>query len=240
VLLPSLDCLAPEKAEWLLCPVRGTAGYFVLPVFRFGLRKGMTMRSRTLHVLRCAVIAATLAGISTLAQAKVYPITWDPTFGGDVQVDLVNDAGCRGLGDNIWNTTSFPVCQLDLTVVDVFDLLFPLVHYTSFSLPIVNVATHVEIFGGNFNQFRTGPIFLDEIGGCGDFCGTATIQFFISENPSDPFPGFATLKIVPFDGDPADPTTLSNSYRVPEPGTLGLLLGALGAGWLAKRRKTKA
>jgi hypothetical protein len=38
----------------------------------------------------------------------------------------------------------------------------------------------------------------------------------------------------------SDPATNLTFTRVPEPGTLALLLGALGGGWLARRRRKAA
>jgi hypothetical protein len=191
------------------------------------------MTFRNWHKLLGTVFAAAVAGISGSVQALIYPIEWDPQFGGVVFVDLVNDPGCKALGDGIWDTTLFPQCKVNFVApFDIFDLNVPAVHFTTAAgLPVADVATFVEIFGGQFNQFDTNVVLLQEIGCEGD-CSAATIQFFIGEDPSVPFPGNATLTINGQD--------LFNAYKVPEPGALGLLLGAMGAGWLTRRRNTAA
>jgi hypothetical protein len=60
------------------------------------------------------------------------------------------------------------------------------------------------------------------------------------------FPGEASMTIGTYDCPdgcdfiPGDEEPLSSLYRVPEPGTLGLLLAALGAGVFARRRNAAA
>jgi len=131
------------------------------------------------------------------------------------------------------DTTAYTQCQLNLVApFDAFDLAAPTIHFTTqAALPIANVATFVEIFNGFFNQFDTNAIPLQEIG-CIEGCSTASLQFFIGEDPATLYPGTARLTI--------DNQNLFNQYAIPEPGTLGLLLGAFGAGWAARRRKSGA
>jgi hypothetical protein len=61
--------------------------------------------------------------------------------------------------------------------------------------------------------------------------------------PSVALPGSVNL-YVSFEGpefpELADTAAFTSIRAIPEPGTLGLLLGALGTGWLARRRKGKA
>jgi hypothetical protein len=85
-------------------------------------------------------------------------------------------------------------------------------------------------------------------GGCTPLPGPSTL---FSKSPGDPgyifldFLNFAHLSnpgIVSFGAQCTDPNNcrIGGVNGAPEPGTLGLILGALGGGWLARRRKAKA
>jgi hypothetical protein len=76
-------------------------------------------------------------------------------------------------------------------------------------------------------------------GSTSDVCVNEETQFRGPCNPNDP----------QYDSNPAPIALLTTCYdrfgcvtsseTIPEPGTLGLALGALGAGWLARRRKKR-
>jgi len=192
------------------------------------------MRSRTLHVLLGAVIAATFAGISTVAQAKVYPIAFDPQFDGTVLIDI-DENTCTGTG-------SFP-CQVDLVLADVFDVNFPTIHWTGG--PTSNVGDQVLLAAGVPVLFQSvlPEIVVEHTSGCPDECFTkfGLLEFFIGFNADKvAFPGAARLTFANDQRELFSDYIIGPAISVPEPGTLGLLLGAFGAGWLAKRRKFAA
>ncbi|NDP41973.1 MAG: PEP-CTERM sorting domain-containing protein [Aromatoleum sp.] len=196
-----------------------------------GVRTAMKSRTRELFV--CAVIAASLAGVSTLAQGRIYPITFDPQFDGPVFISI-DELVCNGIG-----TQS---CNVDLVSADVFDTSNPLIRYTGGPTSGVGDQAFFTALGV-FNQFQSvlPQIIVTHTFCDGDFCfaDSATLEFFINDESSGAFPGFARLTLN--NGQ----TILEDHYvvgpalgtAVPEPGTLALLFGALGAGWLAKRRK---
>jgi len=173
--------------------------------------------------------AAAVVTLATSTRAAFYSPEFDPEFDGTAlfQISdncLLTDGTFAGDGD----------CQVDMIFADMFDTEFPLVHYTS-GLQ-TDIAFEVVIAGNELTQFSTSDPILSYCPG--EFCTFADLQFFTGcgfffDESCEPL---ATLAF--------DSTVLSDGYRlirqtdgVPEPGTLGLIFGAVGAAWLARRRK---
>ena len=215
------------------------------------------MRIRARHALLCGVIAAAVAGGATVAQGKTYPIIFDPQFDGTVVVDMPNYLTCFAnhpsgpLGLTVLaGAGGDPACTLNLLPLsaDVFPVPAGVPHYFDAAgfTDYTDIASSVFLQNNDFKQLATRAlqIILVQDPMCvPGLCAAAQLEFGIGnavgENPH--FPGLATLTPGAVDNDgvfhPDLQTVLQSDYGVPEPGTLGLLLGAFGVGWLAKRRK---
>jgi hypothetical protein len=188
------------------------------------------MSRRTLRMSLGVLAAAAVLTLGTPARAAFYIPHFDPECDGTAlfQISdncLLNDGIFAGDGD----------CQVNMFFADMFDTNFPLVHYTS-GLQ-TDIAFEVVIAGNQLTQFSTSDPILESC--VGEFCTFADLQFFtgcgfIIDESCLPL---ATLAF--------DSTVLRDGYtlvlvQVPEPGTLGLIFGAVGAAWLARRRKAAA
>jgi hypothetical protein len=194
------------------------------------------------------VAATGLAALAPAAQGIIYPIRFDPEFNGTIKVDI---APVCLTGSGVFDVSTIVGCQVDLVAgVNLFP--FPAgtpnfmdqVGYTDY----IDIASDIEVIGGVFTQLRTRPghILLMEGGNCIDTpCDAAMVEFDIGGGIPG-FPGEASMTIGTYDCPdgcdfiPGDEEPLSSLYRVPEPGTLGLLLAALGAGVFARRRNAAA
>ncbi|HEY3223965.1 MAG TPA: PEP-CTERM sorting domain-containing protein [Pseudolabrys sp.] len=196
------------------------------------------MSRRTLRVSLGILAAAAVLTLATPARAAFYIPGFDPEFDGSV-LFRIGDA-CLLLSDGTYSVATHPECQVDMVSAAVFDTNAPSVVYTGSQL---NVAFDVVIAGNELTELLTqlftelGPL-GDPIVCAGDSC--ADLEFFtgcgFTEDPCEPL---ATLAF--------DSTFLRDGYRLirqpdgaPEPGTLGLIFGAVGAAWLARRRKAAA
>jgi hypothetical protein len=171
--------------------------------------------------------------LATPARAAFYIPGFDPEFDGSALFQIGND--CLLNSDGTYAATG--ACSIDMIFADMFDTNFPLVHYTS-GLQ-TGIAFEVVIAGNELTQFSTSDPILESC--VGEFCTFADLQFFtgcgfIIGESCEPL---ATLAF--------DSTVLRDGYRLirqpdgaPEPGTLGLIFGAVGAAWLARRRKAAA
>jgi hypothetical protein len=191
------------------------------------------MSGRTLRLSLCALAAAAVLTLGTPARAAFYSPDFDPEFDGTALFEI-GDA-CLLNDDGTYSAVG--ACAVDMIFADMFDTNFPLVHYTS-GLQ-TDIAFQVVIAGNELTQFSTSDPILESC--FGEFCTFADLQFFtgcdfVIDESCEPL---ATLAF--------DSTVLRDGYRlirqtdgVPEPGTLGLILGGVGAAWLARRRKAAA
>jgi hypothetical protein len=227
---------------------------------------GMNMSRRALTAFLGVLAAIMIAP----AQAKTVGSTFDPTYFSGSGTFFVPDApsDCLTLGIGL-HYVNFPPASCTGVLllsanVDVTDPN-PGTNFADLSLPpptpnqysvagmVLNPAADPIVVG--FNTFLV-PISETNCGG--DLCSLNWyIQWFSGltfPNPENPLNGLANEVILwdqtctqtdrgekcglpkpfPF-GGPATNVTFT-----PEPGSLGLLLGALGAGWLARRRKPAA
>ena len=178
------------------------------------------MSSKVLRMYLCVVVAAIFGTAVGFARAAVYDVDYDPAFDGTTRIQIGD--GCL-LTNGTFSSTG--ACTLDLISADVFDTSSPLLHYTSGFQS--NIGTQVVISGNELTQFSTPN--LDPFLSCGVEC--SGFLFFTFGN--------AFLDTVT-GAQLSDGYILVRVNGVPEPGSLALILGAVAAAWLARRRKTAA
>jgi len=193
---------------------------------------------KPLRTFICAAGAAALGTFGTLAQATFYGGDFDPPtitghFTGHFIVNDVNDqclAGSEG-------------CEIDLislVITNSGDF-----GIGDFSTGQTNIASNVSFEGGL--HFLSVPIPLSnpDPSPAGVTC-TATnpcVQFtptigddFLHHHGFLANLGFFDSNNQFTSGDNA----IYVAARIPEPGSLALLVGGIGAAWLTRRRKTRA
>jgi hypothetical protein len=203
---------------------------------------------KSLRILMCAATAVALGTFGTLAQATFYGGDFDPPtitghFTGHFIVNDVNDqclAGSEG-------------CEIDLislVITNSGDF-----GSGDFSTGQTNIASNVSFVGGlHFLSVPiplTSPSFSDfAFAGSGSVAAAVTCTAFnpcvqFTPNIGDDFlhhHGFlANLGL--FDSNNqflSGDTAIYVAARIPEPGSLALLVGGIGAAWLTRRRKTRA
>jgi hypothetical protein len=193
------------------------------------------MSSKFLRIFLSVAAAAVFVAVGTPARAAVsYSPVFDPEFDGTALFQI-GDA-CLLNEDGIYSSSGD--CQVNQIFADFFDVNFPSVHYTGG--PQADIGFQVVIVGNQLTQFSTTDPGLS----CdGEFCA-ASYEFFTGSGSDacfgdDPCLPLATLQIG--SGTPLRAGyTLERVDGAPEPGTLGLLLGGLGAVWMRKRRKAAA
>ena len=212
-----------------------------------------------------AAVMAALGLPSGVADAVVYSSPFDPVnFSGVATFDvsnaclLTNGFHSNNAGGCAVNWTAATVTLTDSPYTDTFN-------YSAF-LPdpyaVLNIwVDNFELAGVNSNKI--GPVIVT---GHGTLNRPWWIQYEFTPSPTTPGlgDGFAPLAAFgPGDGTHGfglvnlftgscdgsctpnlQPSAVANvesftriSQAVPEPGTLGLILGALGSGWFARRRK---
>jgi hypothetical protein len=202
----------------------------------------MPVSRKPLRIFICAAAAAALGMFGTLAQATFYGGDFDPPvitghFTGHFIVNDVND-GCLHPDGG---------CQIDLislVITNSGDF-----GIGDFSTGQTNIASGVSFVGGL--HFLSVPIPLTSpfsdfeftsgslapavnCNPCVQFTPTIGDDFFLHH-------GFiANLGFFDSNGQFTSGDTAIYVARIPEPGSLGLLIGGVGAAWLARRRKTKA
>ena len=198
----------------------------------------MTVSKKTLQMFMCAAVAAALGTFGTATQATFYSGVFDPPtitghFIGEFIVNDVND-GCLS------NSESCQIDLISLVITDSGDF-----GSGDFSLGQTDIASNVSFVGGL--HFLSVPIPLTSpfsdflFAGLGTSqqvdCSNACVQF--TPDIGDDFfqhHGF----IANLFNDQAANNAIYVATQIPEPGTLGLLVGGIGAAWLRRRRKTIA
>ncbi len=201
------------------------------------------MPRKSLRNLMCAAVAVALGTFGTLAQATFYGGDFDPPtitghFTGHFIVNDVNDQCLQG------NTEGCEIDLISLVITNSGDF-----GSGDFSTGQTNIASQVSFAGGlHFLSVPiplTSPSFLDLA-----FAGSGSVAAAVNCNPCVQFTptigddffqhhGFlANLGL--FDSNNQFTSGDTAIYRIPEPGSLGLLVGGIGAAWLTRRRKTRA
>ena len=201
-----------------------------------------------LRVFICAATLAASAGFGPPAQAIAYDVDFDPPFivgffGGTAMLDV--DPSCLDLGAGPHSALNlfFAGCTIDLTSVDITMLGGNPVNlvYTAEQNPIPVL---IGVLGNSDNLIglSTLPIRLegpnDIEGGRYDECD-ATLAFTLGRQFVSGPAVFTTCGDNGIQGYSSVATSVTFA-QVPEPGTLALLLGGVGAVWTARRRRCKA
>lgn len=199
------------------------------------------MTDKIRQMVLCMAAALVLGAVGTSARAAFYSPVFDPEFNGNVLFFI--DDPCVAQDPGTYPSTG--ACQVDLISASIFAVnpAFPLtpIGFTYTSGLQTSVGIDVVIAP------PTGLIALSTIGmslfSCGiddDVCLQGVLQFSTEtcEGHSTPCAFF-----TPAPSDPATGRTRTAGYtlqqvQVPEPGTLGLILGGLFAAWRIGRRKT--
>jgi hypothetical protein len=200
----------------------------------------MPVSRKTLRIFICAAAAAALGMFGTVAQATFYGGDFDPPdltghFTGRFIVNDVND-GCLHPDGG---------CEIDLiSLVITSSGNFGSGEFSGFQ---ANIANNASFVGGL--HFLSVPIPLSSPFSDFEFAsaGFGSLAAAVNCNPCVQFTpdigddffqhhGFiANL----FNGA-VDNNAIYVAAPIPEPGSLGLLVGGIGAAWLARRRKTRA
>lgn len=214
------------------------------------------MSHRSSRLTLCALAAAASLGLASPAQAGFIGTKFDPTFFDGVGTFFVPDSPspCLGLSDGFHSVNpGGEGCSgvvLVSAAVNVSDgggtahlsLPPPVPSATAVTGIVLDSLAASVLVGVNTDLI---PIFADAC--AGDLCfynwylswdsglsgkgGELNNQVFL----------FRQACSIEFCGDIVqfgDPATHVEFFLTPEPGSLALILGALGAGWLARRRRT--
>ena len=195
------------------------------------------------RILRLSLTAltATVVALAAPAYAAVWSSDYDPLeFVGTALFD-VPDA-CLAAANNLYSVGALPGCSVITVLSNVTTM--PVVIDFAPVLPSIDVDSYVVI-GGQLVGVNTGIIGSVNVGDSNywfQFAATFTsgsvhnlVNLF---NDCESFEGSVSC------GDPFASTirgvTFTRVTGVPEPASLALVLGALGAGWLARKRKIPA
>ena len=199
------------------------------------------MSRKPLRTFICAAAAAALGTFGTLAQATFYGGDFDPPtitghFTGHFIVNDVND-GCLS------NSESCEIDLISLVITNSGDF-----GSGDFSTGQTNIASGVSFVGGL--HFLSVPIpltspfsdFAFASAGLGSLAPAVNcspcVQFTPDIGDDQVFHHHGFLANL-YDDIVAD-NAIYVAARIPEPGSLGLLVGGIGAAWLTRRRKTRA
>ena len=193
------------------------------------------MSSKTLRMFMCAAVAAALGTFGTATQATFYGGSFDPPtltghFTGDFLLDITDSCFSEG------------PCQVDLISLTITSsTTFGSGWFSGFQ---GNIASSASLDGGlHFDSVEiplTGNFF--DFG----FTGLAAVDQ-VNCNPCVQF-----TEVFDTDFEEHGPGWIANLFNtetnnaiyvataIPEPGTLALLVGGIGAAWLRRRRKTIA
>ena len=214
------------------------------------------MSDRSNRIALCVLAAAASLALASPAQAGFIGTKFDPPFfSGSGTFFLPDTPACLGLPDgfNSVNGGSDPCSGVVLVnaAVNVSDdggtahlsLPPPTPGATSVSGIVINSASASLVVGVNTTFI---PIGVDSC--TGDLCD---FEWFIEWDSNLPEGELLSNSVTLFRqfcpdgciGDReqfGDPATNVTFFPTPEPGSLALLVGALGAGWIVRRRRTTA
>ncbi len=179
------------------------------------------MANRTWRTVRGAVLAAAVGVISTVAQAIIYPVHYDPPTG----------PGAVRVNNDICLSDSDIRCLLDLLTTDVVDSIGDEWLLPSPFLDVADPegAIVVDFETHRLIAFDSRPVTLTLVSSDGQCGTTATLRLF-SDN---------TTSLVSCSVDDRGVYVIDAALPAPEPASLALVLGGAGAAWLARRRKRR-
>jgi hypothetical protein len=216
------------------CPLRLAAQLQEMPVSR-----------KTLRIFICAAAAAALGMFGTVAQATFYGGDFDPPdptghFTGHFIVNDVNDGclhpdgGCQIdlislviTSSNHFGIGDFSNGQTDIASSASFD---GGLHFSSVSIPLTSPPPPPTSFVS---------------AGLGSLAPAVNAFVMFTPDLGDDFfehHGFIAnlFNDAVFDNATVVDNAIYVAAPIPEPGSLGLLVGGIGAAWLTRRRKTRA
>jgi len=204
----------------------------------------MTMSKRTLRLCLSA-LTATVMALSAPARAAIWSSDYDPLpeFVGTGSFN-VPDA-CLAAADNLYVVGALSGCSVITVLSNVSTN--PVVIDFAAALPSTDVDSYVVI-GGKFVGVNTGFIGGVDVGDVNywfQFVATFTPGSIESppsvHNLVNLFSNCESFGNSVSCGDPIAIATQGVTFtRVPEPASLALILGALGACWLARTRRFAA
>jgi hypothetical protein len=192
---------------------------------------------KSLRTFMCAAVAAALGMFGSVAQATFYGGDFDPPditghFTGHFIVNDVDDQCLAGNSEG---------CEIDLIFLEITNSD----HFGSgdFSSGQTNIASNVSFVGGL--HFLSVPIPLSSPFTDFAFSGFNSLAPAVTCSPCVMFtPDIGDDNVFHHHGFIAnlfnDAVGDNAIYVIPEPGSLGLLVGGIGAAWLTRRRKTRA
>jgi hypothetical protein len=203
----------------------------------------MPVSRKPLRTFICAAAAAALGTFGTLAQATFYGGDFDPPtilghFTGSFLLDVTGACNNpNGEGSD---------CTIDLidAVIDTSSTFNP----GWVAVPHDNIATNI-IFDGHLIAFDSILIglFIPSTEGSSLFAATNVIpctpslRFTSANPPAGDFLGhqgfIADLECNNANNQSVGDNAVYVLRQIPEPGTLALILGGVGAAWLTRRRK---
>jgi hypothetical protein len=201
----------------------------------------MPVSRKTLQIFICAAATAALATFGTLAQATFYGGDFDPPdptghFFGHFIVNDVNDhclshtTGCEIDLISLLITASDHFCcgevsgfQANIASSESVSFVGGL-HFSSVDIPL-----HFTDFVSTGLGSLAAPVFCNP-------CVMFTTEFGKDFLNLDGHQGY----LANLHSDTVTDNAIYTAARIPEPGSLGLLVGGIGAAWLTRRRKTRA
>lgn len=183
---------------------------------------------------RVALAAVVFAFTGAAHGTIVYDLGYDPTgFFGNGQLTI--DDGC--VADDGTFLSNSDNCPINLVFVNAHDSGGG--NWSSGPLFDIAEGMLFDVVGHNLVAFDSIPIFLNfdffdsgrptgirAVGGCE---ASGELQFFRGDN------------VVTFQGCAGNESGVYSLVRAaPEPASTGLVLGAMGAAWLARRRRRSA
>lgn len=214
------------------------------------------MSDRSNQIALCALAAAATLALASPAQAKFIGTAFDPPFfmGGGTFF-LPDTPACLGLPDGFNSVNGGSDPCTGVVLVSAFANVSDDDGTAHLSLPPpTSGATDISgiVIDGESAQLVIGvntvliPIGVDSC--TGDLCD---YEWWIQWDSGLPEGELLANSVTLFRqfcpegcfGDRmefGDPATNVTFFPAPEPGSLALLVGALGAGWIVRRRRTKA
>ncbi len=214
------------------------------------------MSYRTNRIFLCTLAAAASLVLASPVQAKFIGTSFDPPFfAGSGTFFLPDTPACLGLGDGFTTVnggsdacTGVLLLNAALTVTDGADVAHlglppPTPSATAVSGIVIDTSTLQLVVGVN-----TGIIPISTLDCTGILCD---YEFEIQWNSGLPSGEFLANSVSLYAtycpdgcfGDRflfGDPARDVKFFPAPEPGSLALLAGALGVGWVVRRRRPAA